>query len=36
MKISTLSPVFNGDSSATSFPFTFAPMHRWPTSVWTA
>jgi hypothetical protein len=36
VKISTCSPVSSLRSSATSRPFTRAPMHLWPTSVCTA
>lgn len=36
VKISTTSPFSSFRSSATSLPFTRAPMHRWPTSVCTA
>ena len=33
--ISTTSPLFSLDSSGTKRPFTFAPAHLSPTSVWT-
>jgi hypothetical protein len=36
VKTSTTSPFSSGRSRATSLPLTRAPMHRWPTSVWTA
>ena len=36
VKISITSPLDSCDSSGTSFWFTRAPMHRWPTSVWMA
>ena len=35
VKISTTSPFSSDDSSGTSLPFTRAPTHRCPTSVWT-
>ena len=36
VKISTVSPLSSVDSSATSLPFTRAPIVRCPTSVWMA
>ncbi len=36
VKISTVSPLSRADSSATSLPFTRAPIVRCPTSVWMA
>ena len=36
VKISTESPDASFESSGTRRPFTRAPMHAWPTSVWMA